>query len=399
MGVVCMSIVVAAVASSLPGALTLADVLERVRAQAPTLADARAAVGDARARLRGASPWLAENPQLDAAAGRRSGTDHRDLDVGVSQAFEIAGQRGLRVTAARAGLERAEAALELAERAARAEAATAFYRLLHAQERLALAKRSEDVASRVMEAARKRYDAGDIAALDLNLATIALGRARAEVASVEADRVARDADLRTMLGMRWEEPLAVSGDLRQRVSIDEASVRTSGAARPELVAASAERREAEAELKLGQRALWPALGVTGRYTREEGTPVAWAGLSLSLPIFKRGQEDTGAAAARVQRARATSDMARLQVETRTESALAAHHLRESARRTFEDLVLPGVEDNDALAQRSFEVGELGLAELLLVRREGLEARQAHLDALLAAALNDVELLARAGGLR
>jgi outer membrane protein, heavy metal efflux system len=391
--------IVAAVAASQPRAMTIGEVLQRARAHAPALVDARAAAGEARARLRGASPFLAENPQVAAAAGRRSGADERDLELGVSQAIEIAGQRGLRVAAGRAGVDRADASLDFATRQTLAEAAGAFYRLLHAQERLGLARHSEDIALRVMDAAQKRYDAGDIAALDLNLAKIALGRAKAEAAAADAERLGRDADLRTLLGMRFDEALSLAGDLRDRPAVDERGVRAASGERPEILAAAAELREAEAELMLGRRAVWPALSVTARYTREEGTPIAWGGVSVSLPIFKRGQEEIAGATARVERARVAGEAARRRVETQTESALAARRVRAGALRTLEDLVLPGVEDNDALARRSFEVGELGLAELLLVRREGLEARQAHLDALLAAALTDVELLARAGGLQ
>jgi outer membrane protein TolC len=63
------------------------------------------------------------------------------------------------------------------------------------------------------------------------------------------------------------------------------------------------------------------------------------------------------------------------------------------------VALPAIADNEALARRSFEVGEIDLGELLQVRREILETRLAYLDLLLAARLAAVELETKAGVLR
>jgi outer membrane protein TolC len=52
-----------------------------------------------------------------------------------------------------------------------------------------------------------------------------------------------------------------------------------------------------------------------------------------------------------------------------------------------------------LTTRSFEVGQLGLPELLLIRREILDTRFQYLDALLEAALARIDLDASAGVLR
>ena len=61
--------------------------------------------------------------------------------------------------------------------------------------------------------------------------------------------------------------------------------------------------------------------------------------------------------------------------------------------------IPGLDENERLTTRSFEVGQLGLLELLLVRREILDTRFQYLDALLEAALARVDLDASAAILR
>ena len=58
-----------------------------------------------------------------------------------------------------------------------------------------------------------------------------------------------------------------------------------------------------------------------------------------------------------------------------------------------------MDENDALARRSFEVGQISLPELLLVRRELVDARLEYLNRLLEVAEAAIEQDAAAGVLR
>ena len=70
--------------------------------------------------------------------------------------------------------------------------------------------------------------------------------------------------------------------------------------------------------------------------------------------------------------------------------------RLAALRILEAEALPGLDENEALSARSYEVGQIGLPDLLLIRREMLDTRTAYLDTLLEAALARVDLDASAG---
>jgi cobalt-zinc-cadmium efflux system outer membrane protein len=71
----------------------------------------------------------------------------------------------------------------------------------------------------------------------------------------------------------------------------------------------------------------------------------------------------------------------------------------SATEPLERDVLPGLDENERLARRSFEVGELSLPDLLVVRREFLETRLQYLDALGDAAVASIDWQMAAGALR
>ena len=71
----------------------------------------------------------------------------------------------------------------------------------------------------------------------------------------------------------------------------------------------------------------------------------------------------------------------------------------AALRTFEQDAMPGMDENEALARRSFEVGQISLPELLLVRRELVETRLEYLSRLLEVAQAAIDQDAAAGVLQ
>ena len=66
--------------------------------------------------------------------------------------------------------------------------ALAFFRTVHAQERVRLLADAETTAQQVLQIATRRYESGDIAVLDVNIAKTALTRARSTRMAADADR-------------------------------------------------------------------------------------------------------------------------------------------------------------------------------------------------------------------
>jgi cobalt-zinc-cadmium efflux system outer membrane protein len=102
--------------------------------------------------------------------------------------------------------------------------------------------------------------------------------------------------------------------------------------------------------------------------------------------------------ARAQRIRAEISALRHAVQNEISTSLEAYGLRRQAAEELQ-ATLGALDENEDLARRSYEAGQIGLVELLLVRREVLETRFAALDRLLDAAQARSELESRAGLLR
>ena len=377
------------------GALTLDAALARVRQQSPAVLSALRRVDEARGRLRGAST-LRDNPVLEGAAGRRAESSApMDLDLGLSQTFELGGRRGARIAGAQAGVARALASADDTLRTVLRQVAADFFRALHAEERVRVARAAETYAASVHQTAERRHAAGDIAVLDVNVALSALARARSDIRAAEASRATALGALRVALNVTPEEPLSVTGDLLERRAFDAGTLTAMAMQRPDLRALDAELQEAEADVRLGRAYDWPDLSPAVRYERDDGKRVLWGGLTVSLPVFNRGQELKAVGEARAQRIRAEIEALRRAIQNEVKSAVEAYGLRVQAADELRS-TLAALDANEDLARRSYEVGQIGLAEFLLVRRETLEIRVALLDRLLEAAEARADLESRAG---
>jgi cobalt-zinc-cadmium efflux system outer membrane protein len=380
-------------------ALTLADVLARAREQAPQIVSARLALEEARGRLLGASLRFQANPEIDVGLGNRRGPGSRftDFEIGLGQTFEPRSRRSARIAGADAAIAQSSAGVDEMTRLVLRSAGASYYRVLHANERIRLLSSTQELAAGVYSVADRRYRAGDIAILDVNIARASLARVRAEREGAEASKTVALGELTQLL--RLEEDIAVAGELGRPSEADLTVALQAASQRPELRALEAAVQEAEAEARLGRTFSKPDYGFGVRYSREEGDQIVLGGMTLTLPVFSKGQELRAVGTARAARLRAELDAARSRVQMEVRSAFAAYSRRLAAVRVLETEAIPGLDENETLTARSFEVGQLGLPELLLIRREILDTRSQYLDALLEAALARIDLDASAAILR
>ena len=379
--------------------MSLQEALARAREQAPAIISARLSQEEARGRLAGASLRWTSNPQLEGAIGNRDGQGVRftDFELGISQTFEPGARRSARVDGANAAIVQSAAQAEETTRLVLRAVALAYYRVAHADARIRLLNDAHDLAMRLSTAAERRFQAGDIAVLDVNLARASLARVRAEREGAEAARALAAGELRQLL--RLDDDVAIGDVLARLPQVDLNAALQSSTSRPELRAMEAGIEEAEAELRVGLSYSKPEYGFGARYSREEGDHIVLGGMTLTLPVFSKGQEQRATGSARATRLRMELDAARSRIQTEVRTAHDAYRRRLAAISVLEDDALPGLDENEQLTTRSFEVGQVGLPDLFLIRREILDTRFQYLDALLDAALARVELDAAAGVLK
>ncbi|NNB86636.1 TolC family protein [Corallococcus exiguus] len=381
-----------------PSRITLQDVFTLAREHAPALVEARARVRAAQGPLASAAPLLRENPQLDVQVGPRrlpNGVYGLDLALGLSQPFELGGKQGLRRDAARAGLSMEEARLRDAERLLLGDVAAAYLRLLQAGERKKLVEAAAEAAARTVKATEQRYAAGDVPAVDVNVAKVAHARARADLQVAAGEIYALREELEVRVGYRARPLVTYDDDLRSIARAPVREVPDGAGARADLVALEQEQVQATAAATLGRRQVLPDVTVGARYQKEADETVFLGTLSVPLPLFARGQEARLVGEADASRAEQELTAARTVVPAQVQAAKYRYRASLGALGALEQ-ILPLLDDNEALAQRSYDAGEMDLAAFLLVRRDTLEARAAWLEGLLRLALARVQLEVETG---
>jgi outer membrane protein, heavy metal efflux system len=405
--------------------LTLDQAIARARAHAERVAAARVALDDGDARVGLAGRRITSNPSVEAVFGGAAnpasgsvgspgspgalgspgvpgasafGSTTSATEITVTQMFDIGARRTSRIGEAQASIAADRARASDMTRAWVRDAALLFVRALHGNARERLLASAEETAGAFLTVAERRFAAGDVAVLDVNVARAALAKARADRRSLAADRIEVMGQLRARLGMTAADgPIAVEGQL-DLVTFTDVSVQTTGD-HPALATFRSELAEAEAALAVARASTAPEFGATSKYMRDQGSNVWLGGVTLTLPIANRGRERQAIAAARVSRARIALDLEQRTLEQDVRTAMETHRLRVEAAQLLEREALPGLDENDTLARRSYEAGELSLTDSLAIRQQALDMRLAHADRLLDAATSGVLAQAAAGALR
>ena len=370
-------------------ALSLADALARARSSNPEFRAAAQEVDVARGRLVKARYPNQFNPTVGGEAAHRERNEPgesgsvRDFAVTLSQEVEVAGQRGQRVREAEESIARAQAELRDRERLLDASVKTAFFRALAEARRVDLQRAIEDLTRRVRDAAVARVKAGEVPAMEANLAEIRYGQARKETLTAEAEHAAAVIALRRVLNLAPETGIEPVGELRATVTTVTlaAALDTAFATRPDLTAAAREVDRVQAEVRLTRRLAFPNPTVGVFYREEERGPdrVAGAGLTIPLPVFDRKQGELVALAARENQARFQTDAVRRAIEQEVSEAWRRYEAVRQTLAVFEQDVLARIDENYRFIEIAYRAGKIDLLQFIVVQNDLVAAQVSYLD--------------------
>ncbi|MFY9514590.1 MAG: TolC family protein, partial [Rubrivivax sp.] len=233
------------------------------------------------------------------------------------------------------------------------------------------------------QAVARRRSAGEDTRLDANVALIEAERARNALAQAQEQLLDNKADLGTVLQLAPGTVPEVAGELLPPagnvVPYGLAELLTAIPGLPRQRALAAREEAARARVGLEQAVRLPDVTV-GLNTGREGAPdgrerVTTLTLSVPLPLFRRndaaiGQALSEATQAEIERTTAARD-AQAQVQ-RLWLRLASQ--RERFQR-LQQAMATAAADNQQLASRSRQAGQIGLLDQLLVNRQAIDAER------------------------
>ena len=380
-----------------PSALTLAEALRQAELASPAVKLREAQLAAAEGARQQASSLLANNPELSVE--RSNG-----WTVGIVQPIEIGGQQARRREAAAAALDALRAEIEDARRQARSEAALRFHAVLAIQRRIQIEERSVNLFDSTAQAIAKRRTAGEDTRLDANVALVEAERARNALAVAREQWMDARSELAAALQLPPSAVPAVAGELATELgtappyNLDQ--LVTAAQALPRLRALSARENAARARLGVERASRLPDLTVGVNVGREgpgnARDRVTMLTLSMPLPLFKRNEAGIGQALSDVT----TSEVERAVVIRDQEAQVRRLWSRLGSQRErvqrLQRTLLPASADNQQLAAKSRQAGQIGLLEQLVINRQTLDAERELGDALAEYHATRIELENAAG---
>lgn len=369
--------------------VSLAQLLAYAARHAPDLRVGRSRLALGEAEQQAAAPLLLDNPEVSLSLGPRlsGGGQGLDVELSVQQRIPIAGQRGLRVEAARRFRGRLRAELTQLEWTVHRRVHAAYRIAQVARRRRAAAVRLRAFAEQLLTIARRREAAGAISGLQVQLVKGEVAQARqAEIVAESGDRRAR-LSLAEVAGWPSAHLPEPQGELPAPRPLP-APKRLLEQARkhhPALRTLAASSFEARARVKLADRAAIPnpLLGIS--YAREgavggNASTIVLGTLSLPIPLWQRNQGARARTRARwaVLRTRYATLASLLRVRVaRVWTAVDA-----AARRIaiYGSKVLPTFELNLQLLERAFEAGKIDVLQVMVARGRFLQIQRQSLDA-------------------
>lgn len=314
-----------------------------------------------------------------------------DKGLGLDWTLERGDKRALRTRAAERGVDAAR--LDLAETGLQQQlaAASAFYALLAAQERLVQMQALEQAASELARATQRRLQAGDLSQQEALRTDIEARRAQAELRSARSDLLRAQWALSQVTGLGgaleavadWPQPAPVLGEAPDP------------AQRPDVRAAQERVRAAQAALDAAQALRRNDVTVGASIDHIPGTSRRQLELRLQMPLA--GVLGTYDYQGEIGRARAALDQAQDQLEkTRRAAQVDADRLLEELRLTasrgldFHTVIVPRARQVAQMSELAYAKGALPLADLIEARRtlravllDDIAARADHARALAA----------------
>lgn len=236
-----------------------------------------------------------------------------------------------------------------------------------------------------MSAAEERFRAGAAALLEVNTARVELGRASRGRAEAERSRAEAIGNLRLLVGLDPFQTLTVQGELKPDAPPGDAAALLAQARvnRAELTASRRTLDAAKAEARLASKEWIPSPRIGASYTREEESDatIVQGLLAFDLPIFNRNTAARGVAAARVRQMDAEREATERRVTQEVLTALARLDAARSAADGYAGDVVKAMQQNMELATDSYRAGKIDFLQLIVIRRQAIEARREYIDVL------------------
>jgi len=323
------------------------------------------------------------NPSISFGAARD--TPHESLLW--DQIFELGGKRGKRIALAREEQAATELDISILARQIRQRTRQAFYAVIASREQTAQAKAALDLATRIRDIVQQRFDAGDVAQIEVIQAEVELARATAEYETAAQAQKTADAQLAALLNLPVTEAANVEGRLSDIPKIDSLQAASDIAIR-----SNTNIQRATKEVQLEQRRLDLAkaqrvpnldLQAGADLNSPHEFHVGPRGqIAVSVPLFYHGQGEVAQSTTRLEFLRLLLQALRTNASADVAAAYFDYLAKAHQAEQYEQKIVPQSVKLQEMAEDSYRSGKSNLLTLIDAQRKLNETRKTYLDSLL-----------------
>jgi len=392
----------AALHSAGASSIGLESVVQTALANNRDLQAARYTVWKAKGRLAQTGKW--PNPELELSGlsdvvFRNEGAGA--FTVGLAQTFPVTARLSLAREAARVDVFRALREIRNRERLLIAEVRATSIQIIEAKARIQALQKLLAEADKTSALADQRLATGQGTLAEKSLALVEQRRIANELDSARLAENLALIQLKTLLGLGANDPLAISDSLAEAVKKLRAAKPPKTIHRPDVDLLSLEEEKAGIEIALARAEAWEGIRLGIQYTYDQNTDEPeglgtdqFLGLAVSIPLpvwdQKKGLVEERTAQRNETQARLRA--AKLDLENALASALRRVALLESRLAAFDSKTLEPVSQSLEELTTAFETGRMDMRDLFTVREKLAQLRleRITIEAQLALALADLE---------
>jgi outer membrane protein, heavy metal efflux system len=324
------------------------------------------------------------NPTVAFSAARDS--PHEGLTVDLP--IELGGKRGKRVAVAREEQRAAELEINILSRQVRRRTREAFYRALSSRAQTEQAKSALDLATRLKEIVQQRFDAGDVAQLEVIQTEVELARSSADYELIAAAERSADVQLAALLGHRLDQQVAPQGRVDELPNPQSLPAVTELAMKQnsELQRATQELQIEERRLALAKSQRIPNLNlqVGSDFNSPPDFQVGPKGqIGVTLPLFYHGQGEVALSTARMELLRLTLQFQQINAWALVAAAYFDFEAKARQAQRYQQIIVPQSVRLAQMAEESYREGKSNLLTLIDAQRKLNDVRKAYLDSLFA----------------
>lgn len=256
----------------------------------------------------------AAESEVNGVTTPREGLGPASASVQLRQSLFTGGRRGAQSRIAEGQVGVALARLRAAEQSVLLAVVSAFVDVRRDQNRVAIRANSVEVLARQLQAARDRFEVGEITLTDVAQAEARLAGAQAGLAAAQAQLQASRASFEEIVGEAPGELAAPPPVPSLPAGLSEA-LSAALAANPDLIGAEEAARVSGAQVDIERAALRPQVGIVGSVQRAYETSApdlradsASAAAQVTLPLYEGGLARSRTRAARQNLAGAEADL-------------------------------------------------------------------------------------------